>query len=53
MALRAMGVVQVFENPLLVSLSQDLSNHPAAACGCCFPSLSKEGSLISQFRDRN
>ena len=29
------------------------SNHPAAACGSGFPSLSKEGILIAEFRDRN
>jgi hypothetical protein len=46
MALRAMGVVRVGETPLLVWLLRDRSNHPAAAFGCRFPSLSKEGNSI-------
>ncbi len=45
MALRAMGVVRVGETPLLVWLLRDRSNHPAAAFGCRFPSLSK-GNFI-------
>jgi hypothetical protein len=53
MALRAMGVVRVGETPLLVWLLRDRSNHPAAACGRRFPSLSKEENSIAEFRDRN
>jgi hypothetical protein len=35
------GVVQVAETPLRGELFQVPSNHPAAAYGRCFPSLSK------------
>jgi hypothetical protein len=47
----AAGVVGVAAIPIRVWLFKDGSNHPAAACGC--PSLSKEGSLLAEFRDRN
>ena len=53
MVLYAMGVVRVAQTPLLVWPFHDRSNHPAAACGRCFPSLSKEGSPRAEFRDRN
>jgi hypothetical protein len=46
MAPRAMGDPPVW-------LFHDPSNHPATACGRCFPSLSKEGSAIASFRERN
>ncbi len=51
MARSAAGVVRVAAMPVLAWPFQDCSNHPAAACGC--PSLSKEGSLLAEFRDRN
>ncbi len=53
MARSAAGVVRVAAIPILAWLFQDCSNHPAAACGCGYPSLSKEGSLLAKFRDRN
>lgn len=46
MALCAMGVVRVAETAVRVWLFQVQSNHPAAACGRCLPSLSQEGSPI-------
>ncbi len=53
MACSAAGVVGVPAIPILAWLFQDCSNHPAAACGCGCPSLSKEGGLLAEFRDRN
>jgi len=41
----ATGVVRVAAIPLLIWLFREYSNHP--------PSLSKEGSLSAEFRDRN
>ncbi len=53
MARSATGVVRVAAIPLLIWLFRDRPNHPAVACGRGFPSLSKEGSLSAEFRDRN
>jgi len=46
MARCAMGVVRVAETPRRLWPFQIQSNHPAAACRRCFPSLSKERSPI-------
>ena len=40
-------------NPAAGMVPPIRSNHPAAACGRGFPSLSKEGSFSGEFRDRN
>lgn len=53
MALCAMRVVRAAETALRVWLFHVQSNHPAAACRRCLPSLSREGSQFSEFRDRN
>ncbi len=53
MARSAAGVVLLAAIPILAWPFQDCSNHPAAACGCGYPSLPKEGSLLVEFRDRN
>jgi hypothetical protein len=47
------GVVRVAAIPLLIWLCRRCSNHAAAASSRGFPSLSKEGTLIVDFRDRN
>ena len=46
------GWCESLQSRYWLGFSDDRSNHPAAACGCGFPSLSKEGSLIAEFRDR-
>ena len=50
MARSATGVVRVTAIRLLIWFS---SNHPAVACGRGCPSLSKEGRLKAESRDRN
>ena len=49
MARSAAGVVRVAAIPILAWLFQDCLNNLAAACGCSYPSLPKEGSLLPSF----
>ncbi len=53
MARSGTGVVRLAAIPLLIWLFRNRSNHPAVAGGRGFRSLSKEGTLMVEFRDRN